>query len=66
MKSLKQLKIEARQAAQRRGHMLSQFVTSGGRTFAVCRRCQKSVEVNGKPAANEIDIGGEAVASNCD
>lgn len=66
-KSAKQLKVEARQAATNRGHMLSQFVRSSARLhFAVCGRCQRRVQIISSPLPNETEIGGEAVSVQCD
>lgn len=33
--------------------------------YGVCKKCAKQVHLNPTPAPNEIDIGGEAVALNC-
>lgn len=33
--------------------------------LAVCRVCGAQVTVNARPAANGIDVGGQAVAVNC-
>ena len=31
----------------------------------ICIHCQKEVQINDNPQPNGIDIGGEAVATNC-
>jgi hypothetical protein len=42
VKSIKELKVEARTMASRRGHMLSTFTVIDGNPVAVCRRCQRN------------------------
>jgi hypothetical protein len=64
------LEAEARAACERRGHRMHPFVALGDwhphETRAVCSACGREVTVNLRPMPNEIDIGGEAVALNCD
>lgn len=38
-------KVEARQRAEKFGHMLSQFIPYGNGMTAVCKRCQKKAEI---------------------
>jgi len=46
---------------------MSRFITviENERAYAVCTVCHKAVCVDAKPVANDIDIGGEAVAIEC-
>lgn len=69
MTSLRTLKREARESATWRGHSLSRFhtyTTAERRAVAHCRNCPASVVVDCYPAPNGIDIGGDAVAVNCE
>jgi hypothetical protein len=64
------LRREAKQAATWRGHDMARFVrvdvADGRATWdSVCRKCGKGVQVQPFPAANGIDIGGQAVALGC-
>lgn len=63
------LEVEALDACEARGHLMHAFRPNEWRrsscSSACCARCGRSVQVNAKPAPNEIDIGGEAVALNC-
>jgi len=64
--SLGTLKKEARETATWRGHKLGTFKPSGKYSaIATCKRCGAEVVVNSRPAPNEIDIMGEAVALSC-
>lgn len=58
-----------RESARRRGHDMPPVKATGttGRMSAIseCRRCGAYLIVREHPAANEIDIGGSAVAVNC-
>ena len=56
---------QAEEAARFRGHVLSGWITALHKGWATCTRCGMSVMVNTKPAPNEIDIGGDAVALTC-
>ena len=61
------LQAKATEAASYRGHTLNGWVQiSPTITEATCTACNRTVHTNTKPAPNEIDIGGEAVALNCD
>jgi hypothetical protein len=62
------LRGRARYAAERRGHVLTHFAYDSARKLsasAQCVLCHAWVQVNVRPAANEIDVGGTAVALNC-
>lgn len=69
--SLHALKVSAASSARSRGHVLASWVNVGNdkRRSTVarshCTTCQREVTVNTRPAANEIDIAGDAVALNC-
>jgi hypothetical protein len=65
MNKLTKLKTEARAAAAWRGHALTRFHQDGHRYYANCALCEMQVQVKPRPAPNEIDVGGEAVALNC-
>lgn len=75
MTRVDRLKRDARAACERRGHDMGRF--SGGPVWygrsnrlpsyyvANCRNCDAQVAVTPRPMPNEIDIGGEAVATEC-
>ena len=66
------LQNEAAVACKFRGHKMNNWgftVKAGGsgiRGGAVCSRCGRGVQYDTTPPPNGIDIGGEAVAVNCD
>jgi hypothetical protein len=70
MTKVERLKREAKDGARWRGHTMNRFiayVTGDGRVYvSTCKRCMRSVSVNPAPPPNGIDVGGEAVALNCD
>lgn len=64
------LSRQARAAARARGHRMARFALV--RTSAThpvwstqCMDCHAFMQVNTNPYPNEIDIGGSAVAINC-
>ena len=68
----RRLRREAREAAQQRGHILGRFSpllplggTRGGYSDAACTACGADVHIETAPAANSIDVAGEAVAIGC-
>ena len=66
MKTIQNLKREARESALFRGHSMTKWEKLSENLFvSQCRYCGKEVCVNSKPLPNEINIGGEAVALNC-
>ncbi len=68
MTRLTRLRLEARTACTLRGHTMGGFEQSNwyiDKRYAHCVRCNMQVVINAKPAANEINIGGEAVALDC-
>ncbi len=62
--TLETLKREASESAAWRGHTLGPWQDSGKRSYAECE-CGAGVQVDTKPPANGINIGGSAVAINC-
>ena len=73
MRKLEQLKKEAREACEFRGHRMSRFsMLNKGRpnggtwASAYCLVCFKTVFIDTKPLPNGIDISGEAVALSCE
>jgi len=65
--SLDNLKNEAQETATFRGHDLSPWKSINNYIEeATCRGCNAYVRVNINPAPNDIDIGGDAVALNCE
>ena len=71
-KLLERLKRQALKSCALRGHKMGNFgftIMAGGMGVKggyTCIKCGRMVQVNTNPAPNEIDIGGEAVALNCD
>lgn len=67
MRKIERLKKEAMESCKFRGHKMSRFITviENERAYAVCKVCHKVVCVDAKPVANDIDMGGEAVAIEC-
>jgi hypothetical protein len=63
--TLKTLQRQAASSARWRGHMLSAWSAHNNAESTAACACGMSVTVNTCPAANGIDIGGEAVAMNC-
>lgn len=63
------LKSDAINAAKSRGHRLGRFgfVLQANRMIgnSLCRDCGASVTINTNPMPNQIDIGGSAVAVDC-
>ena len=63
------LKAEAIEACQNRDHDMLKWEDdrTPDRIISTtkCKICDKYVQVNTKPAPNEIDIGGDALATNC-
>lgn len=69
MPNLDTLQRAAAQTTRFRGHRM-RWSTYHGESrslrIGVCRRCEMSVTCNARPAPNDIEIGGEAVALNCE
>ncbi|MDP1614797.1 MAG: hypothetical protein Q8L68_03280 [Methylococcales bacterium] len=74
MRKLDRLKREALDACKFRGHRMGRFVSynpafgirSTTTAFAFCTVCHRAVGIDAKPLPNGIEIGGEAVALNCE
>jgi hypothetical protein len=64
--ALDRLVRDARKATSFRKHRMQwSFDYASGRAYAFCVHCKVDVICLTKPAPNEIDIGGEAVALDC-
>ena len=70
MSDLLTLKAQANESAERRGHKLAWSGPYHGESrsveYAECERCEAFVSVSTRPMPNEIDVGGSAVAINCE
>lgn len=67
MRKVERLRIEALEACENRLHNMNRFEHyAKGRCFSTCKFCGKAVSVIARPAPNEIDIAGEAVALQCE
>jgi hypothetical protein len=71
MKSPKELQKELLASCKFRGHKMGNFgftIKAGGqgqRGGYTCIKCGMRAQYDTNPAPNDIDIGGEAVALNC-
>ena len=69
MPDIDTLESEAAIAAELRGHTLGNWkrFNNGSHNYSSnsCLVCNKQVQVCDRPQANEIDMGGEAVALSC-
>jgi uncharacterized protein YrzB (UPF0473 family) len=65
MKRRDRLKLEAKDGARRRGHILGYFKHEGDADVATCLACNMKAYVVLHPAPNQIDVSGEVVALNC-
>lgn|GEM_PF-4169154 len=72
MTKLRRLINEAKKSCEFRGHIMKRFTHSvpyngiiWGHAYSECEACKKSVMCNAKPAPNDIEISGEAVALHC-
>lgn len=70
MKTIDQLKKEAKEACIFRGHKLARWSMYGGYRKDLysthCKKCGKSVYVEKDPLPNGIEIGGSAVTMHCE
>jgi hypothetical protein len=64
--TLERLKREAGKAARWRQHLLRWEVLSDTLVRGTCKLCEQWVDANSRPMPNEIDIGGPAVALDCE
>jgi len=64
------LKKSALASCNWRGHRMKRFQVYSDNTrviaYSHCRDCKKEVHCDTNPPPNGIDIGGEAVAMNCE
>ena len=67
MDKTQELKQEALEACNFRGHKMSKFWKTYGDDIycSLCQDCSKLVVVDPTPLPNSIGISGEAVALNC-
>ena len=70
MNKIEQLRKSALASCNNRGHVMGNFKNVpngiGGKIkYAHCKVCDKQVVIMEQPAPNDIDIGGEAVALDC-
>lgn len=66
MNTFTKLKQQARESATWRGHDMKRFTVRDARgATSECKVCGMGVQVLVCPQANEIAIGGRAVALNC-
>lgn len=65
--TMSNLTTEALKSAKWRGHedMLLVYENRGVIRVYKCAKCNMEVAIKPRPAPNEIDIGGEAVALTC-
>lgn len=68
MRRLDRLIKEAREAAEWRGHKIPRFTHSNSmaRAYTGCLLCGKRVYADADPLPNGIEIGGNAVAVDCE
>lgn len=68
--SLNTLRKRALQSTAFRGHVIKWIAPwhseSKSIQYGICVNCQMEVHINTNPLPNAIDIGGEAVALDCD
>lgn len=67
-KKREQLQETALESASFRGHKMSEFqrLVQSTKSESICLRCSAYVQVDTCPPANGIDIGGSAIALNCE
>ena len=73
MKKLGRLRKEAIDCCNFRGHKMKRFEhcrpyagIMWGHAYSECEICGRSVHINARPEPNGIEIGGEAVAVDCE
>ena len=65
--TLYKLKLKAEQVASTRGHKIYDWNETGRHSaIAFCENCGRYVQVDSKPLPNGIDIGGPALALQCE
>jgi hypothetical protein len=65
MRKIDRLIREAKDYCAWREHKMKRFTHLGRHAYSDCKICGASVAVTPHPLPNEIEIGGEAVALNC-
>lgn len=70
MEKAEDLFEQADKATKFRGHIMHNFVRlvpASGRAFyrSTCAVCGKTVDVRTRPAANQAEMAGDALALNC-
>jgi hypothetical protein len=71
MKHIYTLRREAARMAAWRGHLMQWSIwTYPGHTpylqgIGVCQQCGREVTITERPALNDVEMGGPAVATNC-
>ena len=61
------LRCEPYDSTTWRGHLIGPWTTGDRKlSTSACLHCGRTVTVNARPMPNEINIGGEAVAINCE
>ena len=64
--TIRRLKLEALESTTFRGHRMSRFSHyTPGNAVSQCLDCPAEVQVLSRPAPNQIDVGGNAVALTC-
>jgi hypothetical protein len=67
MSKLDALRGEAYESTTWRGHLIGPWTTGDRKvSTSACLWCSRTVTVRTRPMPNEINIGGEAVALNCE
>lgn len=64
-KEMSQLRYRARRSSRMRGHSIGRFVGDMLVATTRCEKCGMEAQVIVNPKANEVDVGGPAVAMNC-
>ena len=71
MRKIERLRKEALESCEWRGHQMRKFeraqkwLRGSQNGLSMCQTCGAWVVINANPAANDIDIGGPAVALIC-
>lgn len=67
MRKIERLKVEAKESVEWRGHNVGRWQRLGmyGYPVLVCRNCYATVSVTDRPAPNQCEISGDAVAVHC-
>lgn len=63
---IEQLKKEAIESCEFRGHTMRPFVTFSVGALSTCEKCGKLAYVVARPLPNEVEIGGSAITLFCE